>query len=206
MNRSLSSIGQDFIRAKALVPASKAKFSKDSLEALENKTARFHDAELYKTDLVKAGDVSEIFGKSTEDAEVGFSNVDKRKVPYDMSLEKIKLEFAVVADSETDPKAVEYTNLFDTGELPPAILNGQLEIIVGSETIVKDMPVSRFIAVASTAMVDAKGSRSVELNNIKMLYRDQMITANLRPAVGVAFPAGKKIFTKLSLIGTAVLR
>lgn len=172
---------------------------------------------LYKATQVSGGGSVDLL-KPDERIAKGICNLSNRKLPVNsaMALGKIKLSYAFLADvinATTDPGRATYTNAKDAETagtaplpIPPAILNGEVELVIGNQSRLT-LPCSRFFRESLSVGIAVEGKfDAVELDNPILIQGGEDIQVRLHFAEGQTFTtnATSNHFIKVDLMGIGV--
>lgn len=170
----------------------------DTQKTLKSGKAKFRDADYYvrqiivgNTEIIKPADV----------ISKGKRNIDKAKLEPSVNLVVTKIRLAYGTDvAITNPGLIGYKNT-DLA-LPAYFANGEIEIVVEGETILKKTPVSRFFGSGADATDNTvQGYRDcVELQSLKIIKSQKVIEIKFHVPEEASQPANNH-FLEVRLIG-----
>lgn len=193
---------KNLTRGQAIFAQKVNELPAQSIRDLKSGNAQIVDGERYiAAQAVGASGTQELL-QNAPNAAIGISNLDEGKMPTNanMLVEAVKIEYGNNAGA--NPDAVEYRNLFDTGDLPSAFQNGEVEVMADGRVIIPSTPMAKFFAVGPTSFGDNKGSRIVELKAPKMIPAGARVQINWRKPTNGALAAANNDFIKVTLIGS----
>ncbi len=184
----------------------------DAKIAWARKESQFTLKDVYFRRKLSGGGAQESLVKASDIEEVGIQNLQGNALPdgENMVVSAIKLAYAYNASS-TDPRIQAYTNAMDAETagsspvvIPPAILNGEIEIRTEGTRVLK-LPVKRFFREGLSVGVGVEGgSDSVQLPSPILLKAKQSFEIILWSANGIVLPANNHFF-EVRLMGTGIV-
>ena len=152
--------------------------------------------------VLDAQSITEFF-KDVLDAAVGITNIDKGLLPDGVSLLVSRISIGVANAAGDNVDLPSYENVHDSGGVPTAILNGEIEITTGSgKTLLPSTPMKKFFAVGGAAMVNGQtGAVEVELKAPKMWNPGEKLNITFRGAANGSEYAANNTFLEVILMG-----
>lgn len=164
--------------------------------------SKFSDGNVYiRKDITGQGGIYNLLDTSTLE-KIGYSSFNGKKLPsgVKMSIERIRLSFAVVNSDDTKSAAAQYyTNKAADCE---AMLRAAHLIINKSSKQILNIPVIQLLGLSTQEGMTGEHD-CYDLQAFRFLEGDQDLDIQLSfPTENVAWTANKKVFVSVELLGT----